>query len=206
MPKAQPLFVIADPIGAVPLFITLTTNQGEHEKRRTAKVAAATVAIVLVLSIFVGQPMLTFFGISVSSFRVGGGILILLMALAMMQARPSGTQRTPEETEEASAKDEVAVVPLGIPLIAGPGAISTMIIYAHQAMGWFDSVFLVLESVLVAASVWFALNLADPISKLLGKTGINIVIRLFGLILAAVAVEFIAGGLGQLLPGLAGKS
>jgi len=204
--SATALFVIADPIGAVPLFITLTTNQSEYERRRTVNVAAVTVAIVLVVSIFIGQPLLTFFGISVPSFRVGGGILILLMALAMMQARPSGTQRTPEETEEASVKDEVAVVPLGIPLVAGPGAISTMIIYAHQVTGWLDTVFLIFAGLLVAASVWIALSLADPISKLLGKTGINIVIRLFGLILSAVAVEFIAGGLGQLLPGLAGRN
>jgi multiple antibiotic resistance protein len=109
--SATALFVIADPIGAVPLFITLTTNQGEHEKRQTAKVAATTVAIVLVVSIFAGQPLLTFFGISVP--------------------------------EEASVKDEIAVVPLGIPLVAGPGAISTMIIYAHQVTGWFDTVFLI---------------------------------------------------------------
>jgi multiple antibiotic resistance protein len=149
MPKVQPL-CSSSPLrsAAVPLFITLTTNQGEREKRRTAKAAASTVMIVLVVSIFAGQPPFTFFGISVSSFRVGGGILILLMALAMMQARPSGTQRTPEETEEALAKDEVAVVPLGIPLVAGPDAISAIIIYAHQARGWFDTVFLIFASVL----------------------------------------------------------
>jgi multiple antibiotic resistance protein len=200
------LFVIADPIGAVPIFISLTTSQTQCERKRTAKNVAVTVAIVLVVSIFAGQPLLAFFGISLPSFRVGGGILILLMAIAMMQARPSGTQRTPEETEEAATKEEVAVVPLGIPLVAGPGAISTIIIYAHQAPTWFDTVFLVFASILVAVSVWVALRLADPIRKLLGKTGINIVTRLFGLILAAVAVEFMAGGLGQLLPGLVEKS
>jgi multiple antibiotic resistance protein len=175
--SATALFVIADPIGAVPIFISLTPNYTKEERQLTTNITAMTVAIVLVVSIFAGQPLLRFFGISLPSFRVGGGILILLMAIAMMQARPSRTQRTPEEAEEAAAKDDIAVVPLGIPLIAGPGAISTVIIYAHQATAWLDTAFLILVSIMVAASVWVALRLADPISRMLGKTGINIVTR-----------------------------
>ena len=96
-----------------------------------------------------------------------------------------------------------AVVPLGIPLVAGPGAISTIVIYAHEAKDWYDTGFLVFAGLLVAAATWLSLRMADPISKLLGRTGINIITRLLGLILTAVAVEFIAGGLVQLLPGLA---
>jgi len=204
--SATALFVIANPIGAVPMFIGLTTNQTEQERKRVVKTASSTVAIVLIVSIFAGEPLLSFFGVSLPSFRVGGGILILLMAIAMLQASPRRTHRTPEEAEEAAAKADVAVVPLGIPLVAGPGAISTIIIYAHQATAWVDIVFLIFASIFVAVSVWIALSLADPIRKLLGQTGINIVTRLLGLILAAVAVEFIAGGLSQLLPGLVGKS
>jgi multiple antibiotic resistance protein len=203
--SATTLFVITNPFDAVPIFISLTANQTEQERKRTAKIVAATVAVVLIVSIFIGQPLLGFFGISLPSFRVGGGILILLIAIAMLQARPR-TRRTLEEAEEAASKEDVAVVPLGIPLVAGPGAISTTIIYAHQATAWRDTFFLVVASIFVAISVWIALSLADPIRQLLGKTGINIVTRLLGLILAAVAVEFIAGGLSQLLPGLVGKS
>jgi multiple antibiotic resistance protein len=203
--SATALFVIANPIGAVPVFITLSTSHTSEERKRITNMTAATVAAVLVVSIFVGQPLLNLFGISLPSFRVGGGILIMLMAIAMMQAQPSRAQRTPEEAAEAVTKDDIAVVPLGIPLVAGPGAISTVIIYAHQTTAWFDTIFLIFASILVAVSVWIALRLADPISKMLGRTGINIVMRLFGLILTAVAVEFIAGGLSQLLPGLAGK-
>jgi multiple antibiotic resistance protein len=155
------LLVIADPIGAVPIFISLTTNHSKEERELTANATATTVATVLVVSIFAGQPLLHFFGVSLPSFRVGGGILILLMAIAMMQARPSRTQRMPEEAAEAATKDEIAVVPLGIPLVAGPGAISTVIIYAHQVTGWLDTGFLILSSVLVAASVWLTLRLAD---------------------------------------------
>lgn len=203
--SAIALFVIANPIGAVPIFITLTATASAEEQRHTARTTAITVAIVLVVSVFVGQPLLNFFGVGMPSFLVGGGILILLMAIAMMQARISGARRTPEETQEAAVKDEVGVVPLGIPLVAGPGAISTVIIFAHEATGSFDLVFLVFAGILVAISVWIALRLAGPIRRLLGQTGINIVTRLAGLILSAVAVEFITRGLAQLLPGLAGK-
>jgi multiple antibiotic resistance protein len=202
---AVSLFVIANPIGAIPVFISLTISEPEQVRRRTAKIAAATVAIVLVVSVFVGQPLLNFFGVSLPSFRVGGGILILLMAISMLQVRPSRVHSTPEETEEAESKDDIGVVPIGIPLVAGPGAISTMIIYADQAKGWLDIVCLMLIGILVALSVWIALRLANPIRNLLGRTGINIVTRLLGLILAAVAVEFIASGLAELLPGLAAK-
>jgi multiple antibiotic resistance protein len=197
------LFVIANPVGAIPLFISLTASQTPKERKRTAHLAATTVALVLMTTAIVGDTVLQFFGIHIASFRVGGGILILLMAIAMLHARPSRTHHTPEEAAEAAEKDGVAVVPLGIPLIAGPGAMSTVIIYAQQATRWFDTAFLLLASVFVAASVWVALRLADPISRALGQTGINIVTRLLGLMLAAVAVEFITGGLVQLLPGLA---
>jgi multiple antibiotic resistance protein len=200
---ATALFVVANPIGGIPVFITLTANQSEDERRHTARVAAQTVAAVLIISIFAGQPLLSLFGVSVASFRVGGGILILLMAIAMLQARPSRIRHTPEETAEAETKSEVAVVPIGVPLVAGPGAISTIIIYAHQATGWFDTLVLILAGLFVAVSVWIAMRLAGQIGNLLGKAGINIVTRVFGLILSAVAVEFITQGLAQLLPGLA---
>jgi multiple antibiotic resistance protein len=158
---------------------------------------------VLVGAVFLGEPLLDVFGISIASFRVGGGILLLLMAIAMLQALPSRVQQAPEEAKEAEEKEHVAVVPLAIPLLAGPGAMSTVIIYAHQAATWFDTLFLILASLFVAGTVWVALALANSIGTALGKTGVNIVTRLMGLILAAIAVEFITQGLAQLLPGLA---
>lgn len=199
------LLVIVDPLAAIPLFLSLTGQQSRAEKQRTAQVTAVTVAAVLVAAVFLGEPLLGVFGISIASFRVGGGILLLLMAIAMLQARPSRTQRTPEETREAEEKDSVAVVPLAIPLLAGPGAISTVIIYAHQAVTWFDTLFLILASLFVATAIWLALSLAGSLGTALGKTGINIITRIMGLILAAIAVEFMATGLAQLLPGLASR-
>ena len=200
--NATALFVIANPIGVTPLFISLTHRQTEDQRRHTAHLTATTVVVVLITAMFLGEVILHFFGIRMASFRAGGGILILLMAIAMLQARPSPTHHTAEESQEAAARDEVAVVPLGIPLVAGPGAISTVIIYAEQATAWFDTIMLLLTILCVAGSVWIALRLADRIRVMLGTTGINIVTRLLGLILAAVGVEFLADGLTQLLPGL----
>jgi multiple antibiotic resistance protein len=200
---ATALFVIADPIAAIPIFITLTSGNTPEERKHIATVTALTVAAVLVSSIFIGQPLLSLFGISMASFRVAGGILILLMAISMLNARTSRTHSTPEEVQEGTEKEDPAVVPLGVPLLAGPGAISTMVIYEHQAKDVYDILFLILTGLFVALTVWFSLRMADPIRRLLGKTGINITSRLLGLILSAVAVEFIAGGLVQLLPGLA---
>jgi MarC family membrane protein len=125
------------------------------------------------------------------------------MAMAMLQARPSRAHHTLEAAEDAAEKDRVAVVPLAVPLVAGPGAISTVMMYAQQATRWCDVVFLVFTSMVVAAVVWGCLRLAEPMRRALGTTGMTIVTRLMGLILAAVAVEFIIGGVALLLPGLA---
>lgn len=197
------LFVIVDPLAAIPIFLSLTSDQSVTERNRSAKVTASTVAVVLIVAILVGEPLLRFFGINLASFRVGGGILLLLMAIAMLHARHSRIQQAPEETREAEEKESAAVVPLAIPLLAGPGAISTIIIYSHKATAWFDTILLILASLVVAGAVWIALRSASVIGAALGKTGINIVTRLMGLMLAAVAVEFIAAGVSQLLPGLA---
>jgi len=197
------LFVIVDPLAVIPIFLSLTSDQSATERNRSAQVTASTVAVVLIVAILIGEPLLRFFGISLASFRVGGGILLLLMAIAMLHARHSRIQQAPEEAKEAEEKESAAVVPLAIPLLAGPGAISTVIIYSHKATTWFDTILLTLASLAVAGTVWIALRLASVIGAALGKTGINIVTRLMGLMLAAVAVEFIAAGVSQLLPGLA---
>ncbi len=194
------LLVIVDPLAAVPLFIHYTDGQTQAERKDIAKVCAAAVATVLIVSIFLGDPLLRFFGISLSSFRVGAGICILLMAIAMLNARLGAARATPEEKQEAEDKDSVAVVPLAIPILAGPGAISTMIIYSHSLKHWWELAVLTLISLLIAASVAATLYLAEPIARRVGKTGINIATRILGLILIAVAVEFMASGLRELFP------
>lgn len=197
------ILVIVNPLGAVPFYISLTTNMSLQERKRIPNTTALAIAIVLVASALIGEGLLKFFGISISSFKVGGGILLMLMAVSMMQARQSRHRQTPEEAIEAEEKDSIAVVPLAIPLLAGPGAISTVIIYTTQSSHPLHYLLIMVGGLLVAAAVWIALKSAERVAKLLGRTGINIAMRLMGILLAAIAVEFMASGLLGLLPGLA---
>lgn len=198
------LVVIVNPIGAVPVFLSLTDGASIAEQRSVARTAAVAVVLTLIAATLLGDMLLRFFGISVASFRVGGGILILLMAIAMLHARRSGLHQTREEAEEAEEMETVAVVPLAVPLLAGPGAISTVIVASHRAVGWLDFLLLCAGVVLLGALLWFCMFFATPIGRYLGRTGINIATRIMGLLLIAIAVEFITGGLRELLPGLAG--
>jgi len=193
------LIVIIDPIGAIPIFVSLTADFTEQERRHTAYVTSLSVSIILVVSCLVGAWILKLFGINIASFRVGGGILLLLMSIAMMHAKESAAKHTDSEDEEAHGKDHIAVVPLAIPLLAGPGAISLAIIYAEKMGGILNKGFLLASCIAVGLLMWGALRLALPISRILGKTGINIVTRIMGLILAAIAVQFIASGAVALL-------
>lgn len=198
------LLAIVNPIGAVPMFLSLTTNQSTGERNRTSVLAAATVLMVLGVSLLMGEAILHFFGITIASFRVAGGILILLIAISMMHAKLSAAKQTEEEAQDAAEKDSIAVVPLGVPLLAGPGAISTIILFAHRDSSLLHYVIGGIEILSLALSIWLSFRLAPAIGKLLGKTGINIITRIMGLIIAALGVEFMTNGLKQLLPGLAG--
>ena len=143
-----------------------------------------------------------FFGISIHSFRVGSGILLLLIAISMLHARVSPVSQTKAEAEESKERESIAVVPLAIPLLAGPGAISTVIIDAHKATGIAHYTIIATEIMLLSFILWIVLRLAPLISKHISATGINIFTRIMGLILAAIAVEFIANGLKGLFPSL----
>ena len=200
------LLVIVNPIGAVPLFVSMTTQNTAEERQRIARVASIAVAIVLIVSSIAGQPLLAFFGITIASFKVGGAILILLLAISMIHAKPTGEKQTPEEAVEAADKESIAVVPLAIPLLSGPGAISTTIIYATGRSSLSHILMIIVCCLLVSLATWVALRAATPVSRWLGKTGVNIAIRLMGLLLAAVAVEIFTSGLLVLLPGLRGPA
>ncbi len=196
------LLAIVDPVASVPIFLGTTTGYSRAERRRVSQVVAVTVFCVLAVAALIGTEVLRFFGISVSSFQIAGGILLLLMAISMLQAKESGIRQTPDEALEASEKDAVAVVPLGVPLLAGPGAISTMIIATHHAERYFVHFMLLIPAALVAAAVWAIFAAATGISERLGKTGMNIITRVMGLIIAAIGVEYIYRGLIELFPKL----
>ncbi|KWA77702.1 hypothetical protein WL28_29085 [Burkholderia ubonensis] len=196
------LLALINPVGAVPFFLSLTAQQTDDERRRTIRIASVSVFCVITVTTLLGQQIIDFFGISVSSLEVGGGIIMLLMAISMLNAQAGNTRSTPEERHEAEQKDNIAVVPLAIPLLTGPGSISTVIIYAANSRHWYDRVGLVAIGAVLACLCFFAMRLAEPIANWIGRTGINIATRLMGLMLSALAVEFIVNGLRALLPAL----
>ncbi|AKM00108.1 MULTISPECIES: YchE family NAAT transporter [Burkholderia] len=196
------LLALINPIGAVPFFLSLTAQQTDIERRRTIRIASVSVFCVMTVTTLLGQQIIDFFGISVGSLEVGGGIIMLLMAINMLNAQIGNTRSTPEERHEAELKDNIAVVPLAIPLLTGPGSISTVIIYAANSRHWYDRVGLVAIGAVLALLCFVAMRLAEPIANWIGRTGINIATRLMGLMLSALAVEFIVNGLRALLPAL----
>ena len=194
------LFAIVNPIGSVPIFISATDGWNRQQKLRTANVVALTVFLVLAASALFGEGILAFFSITIPSFQVGGGILILLIAINMLHAKQSHSKQTPEEAKTMEERDVIAIVPLSIPLLAGPGAISSMIIAAQDSPTFGAQLSLLMPILVVAILVWLSLQLSSYIAGKLGTIGINIVTRLMGLILAAMAVEFIAHGMSGLFP------
>jgi multiple antibiotic resistance protein len=196
------LFAILTPFAAIPIFLSLTDGQSRPSRLRTARVASLTVFTVLIVAALSGEVLLELLGTSLPAFQVGGGIVLLLMALSMLNAKISAVQHTAEEADEAAARDAIGVVPLGIPLLAGPGSISSVIIQMQRSPAWLNKAITLGCVALVCLLLLIALQLATPIGNLLGKIGLNILNRLFGLLLAAIAVEIIANGLKALFPAL----
>ncbi|HKK94613.1 MAG TPA: MarC family protein [Longimicrobiales bacterium] len=194
------IFSIVNPFAAIPVYLGVTADTPPSQRRGIPRKTALASTIILLVAYAIGESLLSFFSISIASLRVAGGILIFAMAWSMLQARTSRQKQTPEEAEEATHRDSLAVVPLAMPLLAGPGAISVMILWATRSGGVAGHLPAVAAVVSVALSIWVILSLATPISKLLGQTGMNVATRFMGLILAAVAVEFVAGGLQDLFP------
>jgi multiple antibiotic resistance protein len=198
------LFVILDPFAAVPIFLVLTKSFTSVERARIAGVTSLAVLTVLVFAALAGETLLNGMGTSLASFRVGGGIVLLLMALAMLRAQPDLLRSTPSEEVEAEDRQAIAVVPLAIPLLAGPGSISTVIIEMHRSSAEYHSLLVILCVAAVCLLLWLVLRVATRIGRVLGQTGLNVITRLFGLILAAIAVEIMANGFRELFPVLAG--
>lgn len=200
---ALALFAIVDPVGVIPIFLMATRGYTLAQSRTAARVAALTVLGVLTIFAFAGEALLGFFGIRLAAFSVAGGLLLLLLALSMVEAHVSPQRQTQDEAIEAEEKDSVGVVPLGVPLLAGPGAITHVIVAAGALEGQtLQRGLLLIPVALVALSVWLSFRAAPVIAKRLGKTGIHVVTRLMGLIIVAISIEMIARGLGQLFPGL----
>jgi multiple antibiotic resistance protein len=185
------LIAIVDPIGCLPLFLSLTGQHKKINKKNVVKMTAITVFIILVTSLFLGDKILNMFGISMPSFQICGGILLLIMAISMML----GKHQIIESGQNGrSDKELIAFVPLSIPLLAGPGAMSNMIIAAHQAPNFINQSFLVLPCLAVSLLIWLTLSFAENISKVIGAIGTKIITRVMGLLLGSMAIEFITRG------------
>ena len=200
------LLAIVNPIGVIPFFIHFTQGFTRAQRQRTARAAAFGAFVVIAVSALAGLKIIEFFGISLASFQVGGGMLLLMSALQMLNAQPAESRRDDlhDGDNKADTGASIAIVPLTIPLLTGPATISTMIIYADKTRHWWQLGVLVVYGVVIGIAVWIAFSLSDRVAKAIGKTGTDVMTRLMGLLLAALAVEVMSDGLLKLFPGLSG--
>jgi multiple antibiotic resistance protein len=199
---AAALFAIMNPFGNVAIFLSVTADRDHAERGRIALMTAAAVLITLLVAAVLGQQILDLFGITVGAFRIAGGLIILLLALSMLRAQPSAVHHSAQEEQEGKGKDNPAVFPLAIPIIAGPGSMATVILYTQNAQGVLGWTTIGLVIVVLCGVLLVALRAADRMAKFLGATGIKVLTRLMGMILAAIAIEMITGGLSELFPQL----
>ncbi len=200
------LLAIVNPLAIVPFFIHYTQGFSREQRQRTIAISSFSAFVVIAVSALAGLHILDFFGISLASFQVGGGMLLLTSALNMLNAQPAEAKTTTHEMEDGAAKAamgaSIAVVPLTIPLLTGPATMSTVVIYAEKAKTFLQLSTLVGYGVVIGLATALCFALAQPIARVLGKTGINVMTRLMGLILAALAVEVMSDGLVKLFPAL----
>ena len=196
------LFVV-DPFAAIPIFAAITA--GDSVEKRKAVALRAALATVITLSVFAVAGGLIFkaFGISLGAFKIAGGLMILLMAVDMMRAQPSRTRSSPAEQAEGAERDDVAIVPLAIPMLAGPGAIASVTVLMSRAHGRPIRIAAVFVSILITGLLtWLLLRAAAVAERFISRTTLRVIERLMGLLLAAVSVEFMFSGLADLLPRL----
>ena len=198
------LLAIVNPLAIIPFFIHYTQHFTEEQRRNTVRISSISTFVVIAVSALLGLHILEFFGISLASFQVGGGMLLLISAMNMLNSQPAEAKTTTHELEDGAEKAamgaSIAVVPLTIPLLTGPATMSTVVIYAEKAKTVLQLGTLVGYGVIVALATALCFSMAQPIARALGKTGINVMTRLMGLILAALAVEVMSDGLTKLFP------
>lgn len=193
------LLVIANPLSALPAVLRVTRNQSPAEKRHTGRIATIAVGVILLVATWIGRPLLMILGIGLPAFQVAGGIVVFLMALSMLNAEESPIKQTADELK-GQQSGSGAIVPLAIPMIAGPGAISTLIVSVNQYPGMFNQVILSFSAIFVTLVIGVLLYFAHSLERILGQTSINVINRLGGLILVAISIQILTNGLVQLFP------
>jgi multiple antibiotic resistance protein len=191
-----PLFIIVSPLGALPLFLAMTANDLPAQRMRTAWIAALTTGIVLGAAVICGEAVFRFFGVTIDAFRIAGGVLLFLYAIDMVQMKQSRMRTTQEEVDHGTAKSEVGIIPLAIPMLAGPGAIATAMVLRMQAPHEIGGTIALMTAICaVAVTVWLTFRLGVRLEGWLNPVWMGILLRLEGLLIAAIAVQMLVAGI-----------
>jgi multiple antibiotic resistance protein len=193
------IFSVVDPLGAVPAYLAMTANDSKEHKRRTALRTAISVFIILAVFAASGVFILKFFSISLGSFRIAGGVLLFLLAVDMVRAQPSRQRSTPEEQKEGVEKEDISIFPLAFPILSGPGAVATVMVLMARAHGLWQYIIVYAAVFLTAVGCYVTLILSTMAGKRLSTTGLNVLHRVMGLLLAAIAVQFVVDGVRDVL-------
>ena len=192
------LFFLVDPVATVPVFLVMTSGADPSQRRRMARRAALSCLVMLSAFALAGRFIFQLFGITLPAFEIAGGLILLLIGLDMVQARRSRTKETPGEVEESTTRDDVGIVPLGVPMLAGPGAISTVMVLIGRASAWWQ-VGIVFGSILVNAVVcYIVLAAADRVGRRMSQTTMHVLTRIMGMLLTAIAIQFMLNGVRAL--------
>ena len=189
------VFFLVDPFAVIPLFLAVTADSTPSERRGVARRSAFTCAIVLCSFALAGSLIFKMFGITLPAFKIAGGIILMGIGLDMLQAKQSGTKATAEEQQEGAEKQDASIIPLGMPMLAGPGAISTVMVLIGESHAWWQHVIVYATILLSSFASYLILAGAGSVRRYMGETGIRILMRLMGLLLVALAVQFVANGL-----------
>ncbi len=193
------LILIVDPVGNTPVFLSMLEEFEPKDRSWMIKKAIIIAIAVLYGFILIGKPLFDFIGVEMYSFQIAGGILLFIISIEMLFGRKSGTARTPEEEEEAKSKEDIVVTPMAVPLLTGPGVITAGIVLLNSAADTIEILILLAVIPIVFLVVYMILNKANKIFDLLGQTGTKVVVRIMGLLLAAIAVQFVISGVIEAL-------
>lgn len=192
------IFFLVDPFAALPTFLAVTAGSDADRRKRIARKASLTALIFLSAFAVAGQYIFKMFGITLPAFEIAGGVILLLIGLDMLEAKRSATQEASGDTEAAASKEDAGIVPLGIPMLAGPGAIASVMVLVGQAQTRWQMAAILGSIFITAAICYFVLGNSDRVARALGETGIRILVRIMGLLLVALAVQYFVNGMADL--------
>ena len=192
------IFFLVDPFAALPTFLAVTAGADSVRRKAIARKATLTAWIVLTVFSVAGKYLFQLFGISIAAFEIAGGIILLLIGLDMLEAKRSPTQESSEEAEEAASKADAGIVPLGVPMLAGPGSITSVMVLVGQVQVWWQMAAILGSILLTAVICYLVLGNSDRVARGLGETGIRILVRVMGLLLVALAVQYFVNGMADL--------